>query len=177
MILPEAAGRRLRALLPVVLALLAVGVVIAVVQRRRPASAPVHLSDLKPTTATQGWGKLGLDRSVAGNPAWIGGQRFEKALGTHATSRICYALEARYSRFECAVGMDSETIEHGTSIAFRVLGDERVLYEGPVLSGYHEPVTIRLGIEGIHELCLLVEDGGDGISFDHADWGAPRVFE
>lgn len=177
-IAPEASPRRRERMIAAgLLAALVLAFTTAWILHRRHAGPAVHLSDLQPTTASQDWGQLVRNRSVLGNPAWIGSERFARALGTHANSRICYSLDERYSWFECAVGMDSETIEHGTRIAFKVVGDDRVLHATPVLAGFREPLRIRAGIQGIRELCLVVEDGGDGIDFDHADWGEPRVYE
>jgi hypothetical protein len=50
-----------------------------------------------------------------------------------------------------------------------------VLYDSPVVSGLREPLRVQLDVGGVQELCLLVLDGGDGITGDHADWGGARV--
>jgi hypothetical protein len=137
--------------------------------------APVFLSDLRPTSASQDWGQLGLDRSVAGNGLSIGRARYPKGLGTHANSRVCYALDGQYRAFAAGVGLDSETGRHGGEIVFRVRGDRRLLYESPALSRASEPLPVLLDLRGVKELCLIVAEGGDGIANDHADWGGARL--
>lgn len=133
------------------------------------------LSDLQPISVAQDWGRVGLDRSVDGNRLRIGRARYPKGLGTHANSRICYALRGRYRHFAAGAGADLEAASSDRKIAFRVLGDGRVLYDSPVVSGLREPLRVQLDVGGVQELCLLVLDGGDGITGDHADWGGARV--
>ena len=58
------------------------------------------LDALEPVAVTQGWGTLQRNCSVWGKPLLIGGKRFARGLGTHAPSKIVYALNRQYRRFE-----------------------------------------------------------------------------
>src|SRR5208283_1599701 len=71
-------------------------------------SRRVALSYLMPSESRQGYGTLGIDRSVMGKPLQIGERKFPTGLGTHANSRIVYALEGPCDRFETWVGVDAE---------------------------------------------------------------------
>jgi hypothetical protein len=65
-----------------------------------------YLSDLKPVRAVQGWGQLGVDRSVSGKRLTIGSATFARGLGTHAVSEIVFKIDRQYEFFETYVGVD-----------------------------------------------------------------------
>jgi len=44
------------------------------------------------------------------------------------------------------------------------------LYDSGVVHGGEAPRRVDLDIRGAGEICLLVDDAGDGIAYDHADW-------
>ena len=67
----------------------------------------VFLSDLKTNYVVQGWNSLGLDKSVSGKALEIAGEKFNKGLGTHSISEICYQLDKEYKWFESRIGVDS----------------------------------------------------------------------
>ncbi|MEW6071345.1 MAG: NPCBM/NEW2 domain-containing protein [Planctomycetota bacterium] len=98
---------------------------------RNPAQeAPVtRLSALRPHLAAQGWGRLGVDRSVQESPLRIGERSFAHGLGTHAHSELVYLLGGGYERFRAWVGVDAEVAAYAeASVVFQVRGDGRVLF-------------------------------------------------
>jgi hypothetical protein len=159
----------------IVLAAMVLFILYRVFLAPKPPAPPVYLSDLQPSSASQDWGQLGVNRSVDGKQLAVGSFRFPKGLGTHANSRVCYALHGEYRTFAAEVGVDNESARAGGKVAFQVKGDGRMLYDGPPLSGLRNPVAVRVDVNGVQELCLLVLDGGDGIANDHADWGGARL--
>ncbi len=159
----------------IVLAALAVFILYRVFLAPKPPAPPTYVSDLKPSSAAQDWGQLGVNRSVGGKQLAVGSFRFPKGLGTHANSRVCYALHGEYRAFAAEVGVDNEAARDGGKVVFQVKGDGRTLYAGEPLSGLRNPVPVRVDVSGVQELCLLVLDGGDGINSDHADWGGARL--
>jgi hypothetical protein len=150
---------------------------------KRPPTPPapdVHLSDLKPLVVQNGWGKLGINKSIEGKPLTVGDRRYERGLGCHAKSLLVYKIPAGAKRFVAVVGLDDEKRDDTrSSVAFEVYGDVKEMGEPPVLLA-KTPVlsskTIRswaFNVElnaRLKELRLVVTDAGDGIASDHADW-------
>jgi hypothetical protein len=143
-----------------------------------PPAPEVLLTTLTPATATTGWGKLATDRSVGNKPLTIGGKRFARGLGTHAPSVIRYPLKPEYRRFVAIAGLDDgQRHEQDGSVVFRVriVKEDRSVSESarsPVLTWrkegrWHFDVPIPTGATAIE---LVVDDAGDGIRCDHADW-------
>ena len=128
----------------------------------------VYLSDLKPESAKQGWGKLIFDKSVEEKPLTIANTIFEKGLGTHAHSEIIYRLDNGYSFLEGFIGLDQEVV--AGSIIFQIYGDDEKLYESKILSYFTKPEKFSVSVKGKKKLRLVVTDAGDGSGADHADW-------
>jgi hypothetical protein len=133
-----------------------------------PPEPDVYLSELEPLSAEQGWGELKRDTATEGNKLTIGGEAFEKGLGTHAVSRIEYAVEPRYAAFTAFVGVDGET-PYG-SVTFEVWLDGEKVFETPLLCNGDPPFPVHIDVQGRERLLLVVTDGGDNINYDHADW-------
>jgi hypothetical protein len=76
--------------------------------------------------------------------------------------------------FSATTGVDDE-VEDPASVAFRVLGDGRLLTETPVLRPKDGAVPVRADVTGIRRLTLEVTDGGDDKDSDHADWADATV--
>jgi alpha-galactosidase len=51
-----------------------------------------------------------------------------------------------------------------------VQADGKGLWKSPVMSGLDDPKEIDLDVAGVQRLRLMVQDGGDGNSFDAANW-------
>lgn len=133
-----------------------------------PPEPDVYLSDLEPLSAEQGWGELKRDASTDGNKLTINGEAFEKGLGTHAVSRIEFAIDPQFKAFTAFVGVDGET-PYG-SVAFEVWLDGEKVFETPVLYNEDPPHPVNVDVQGKERLLLVVTDGGDNINYDHADW-------
>ena len=86
-----------------------------------------HLSDLTPYRVNQPYGTLRFDASHRGGPIVIGGKQFERGLGTHAPSEVCYLLDGKYRWFEAWIGVDAAAGNRG-HVQFSVIEgpDERV---------------------------------------------------
>jgi alpha-galactosidase len=132
-----------------------------------PASVPMDSLDV--TKIQQGWGEPHAGKSVEGNALTIAGQKYDGGIGTHAVSLIAVELDASCEAFDAMVGVDDETKQPG-SVEFIVWVDrKRVVTSGLIRSG--EPAKkIHVDLRGAKRMWLRVEDGGDGINYDHADW-------
>lgn len=146
------------------------------------ASGTTYVSDLAPNWFTNGWGGWEQDRSVGENASGdgrvlsIGGVQFAKGLGVHAYSQLDYKLEGNdCTVLTASIGVDDETGGKG-SVVFRIEGDmkdgskNKMLYQSRVLRGGEAALPISVDLTGVRYLRLQVRDGGDGASFDHADW-------
>ena len=135
----------------------------------------IWLSDLDISKTQQGWGSPQKDISVERRPLHIGGQSFERGLGTHADSVLYIELSGGARRFKAMVGVDDEVGTQGT-IEFRVLADGKTIYKSGVIRGGQPANRIDLDVSGVSMLVLVVDSGEDGMNYDHADW-ADAAFE
>lgn len=65
-------------------------------------------------------------------------------------------------------------VEKG-SVVFSITGDGRQLYKSPLIRQSDTPVNVKVNLDGVKKLELIVEDGGDGASGDHALWIDPQI--
>ena len=68
-----------------------------------------RLTDLKWTSASTGWGQVGLNRNIKGQPLRIAGKAVAYGIGAHATSVIRYSLpkDHTYVKFLARGGLDN----------------------------------------------------------------------
>ena len=131
----------------------------------------VYLSDLKPASyeyspylpgLAYSWMADGCvgDGSPAGDDLRLGGATYVKGLGMHSESRITYALDAHYRRFEAVVGLDDRFGQKG-KVRLQVLADGKPRDWGwdKELTARDGPQEVRLDVKGVRELTLVVEYG------------------
>ncbi|AQT68082.1 Alpha-galactosidase [Anaerohalosphaera lusitana] len=127
------------------------------------------LSSLGTNFITTGWGDPQVNKSSDGNTLRIGGKSFEHGLGTHASGKAVVLLAGRGERFRAFVGVDDEGGKRG-SVQFIIKGDDEILFDSDVMHGGDEAREVDVDVSGVDKLFLVVKDGGDGISHDHANW-------
>jgi hypothetical protein len=145
-----------------------------------PPKPSVGIDTLKPVTAKTGWRKVGVNCSCAGRPLRLAGVEYAKGMGVNASSLLVYAIPEGMKRFTAVVGIDDDMKNRKTpSIIFKVYGDVKEMGEPPVLLAESPMLcdkTLRMWAfdtelsERFKEIRLVVEDAGDGIKCDHADW-------
>jgi alpha-galactosidase len=140
------------------------------------SAATVWLDDLNIGATVQGWGDPGKNKSIDGHGLTIGGQKFERGLGTHAESILYIGLNQAAKSFSASVGVDGEISSPVASVEFFVLGDGKPLWQSGVMKAGEPAKHFTVNLTGIKILLLKVGDAGDGISYDHADW-ADAKFE
>jgi hypothetical protein len=133
-------------------------------------------------TATNGWGPVEADRSNGqqasgdGKPLTLDGTVYPKGYGVHAPSELKYSLagtdNAKCVRFKAQIGLDDEVGTQGSAV-FQVWGDAGKLYDSGLMTGASATQSVSVDLRGQSSLRLLVTDGGNGKSFDHADWINP----
>jgi alpha-galactosidase len=137
-------------------------------------SETVWLSSLDLDKMTAGWGKPKNDKSIEGKQLSIGGQKFDKGVGTHANSVMYIDLQGGSRRFSAQVGVDDEVGGNIGSVQFRVYGDEKSLWRSGVMKAGDAARKVSLDVAGIKTLILMVDSAGDGVSYDHADWAEAK---
>lgn len=152
----------------------------------QPEAKSVWLSSLDLSKVQQGWGKAQADRSVQEKPISIAGQKFDRGVGTHADGRIYVDLAGGSRRFSASVGVDDEADKNHASIEFRIYGDNKNLFNSGLMKGGQPAKPVDLDVAGVKTLVLVVTDGGNGVTHDHADWAdakfevtgqAPKIIE
>ena len=152
-----------------------VGFVIASITTGCGQSHTVWLDDLDLTAMTQGNGVAMKNKSVDGKTLTIGGQTFERGVGTHSVSEIAIQLDGKAVSFTAQVGLDDEIIEHKTSAEFIVIGDGARLWTSGIVKAGDAPKLCSVSLDGVKRLELIVADGGDGPYYDHADWADAKI--
>ncbi len=132
----------------------------------------VFLDALEPVSASQGWGKLEKNTSVWGKPMVIAGKSYLRGIGTHAPSKIVYALDGKYRRFQASAGADNAT---APTITFEVRIDGRKCWESGLMKREDAAESLDLDVTNAKTLELVVGDGGNGIGANHADWADARL--
>ncbi|WP_208869851.1 NPCBM/NEW2 domain-containing protein [Streptomyces lydicus] len=141
-----------------------------------PPAGTTYAADLPWLTAANGWGPVERNTSVGesgagdGRPMSIGGTAFTRGLGVHAPSEVGFYTGGRCSAFSARVGIDDEAGDRG-SVRFEVWADGRLVTSTGTLTGTDAPTALSVPVAGAETVRLVVTDGGDGIDYDHADWG------
>jgi len=125
---------------------------------------------------SQEFGNPGRNRSVGGNSLTIGGQTFERGLGTHANSALYINLKQAVQTFSASVGVDGEITNANASVEFFVVGDGKTLWQSGVMKAGEPAKALSVTLTGMTNLVLKVGDAHDGNFNDHADW-ADAKFE
>ena len=145
-----------------------------------PTSSTAYLSDLNWRTVANGWGSAEKDLSNGENAAGdghaisINGIKYTKGIGVHAAADIRYTMSGACSAFTSDFGVDDESRPKG-SVIFQVWADGVKLYDSGLVTGAGAAKSLNVSVAGKNELQLVVTDGGDGISNDHADWANARL--
>jgi alpha-galactosidase len=139
------------------------------------AAQTVWLTSLDLSKMRQGYGKPQIDRSIREQPLSIGGQKFERGVGTHASSTLWINLAGGSEKFLASAGVDDAAGSPTASVTFKIVGDGKTLWQSGVMKPGQAPKPVAVDLEGVKTLLLLVGDAGDGIGFDHADWADARL--
>jgi alpha-galactosidase len=135
----------------------------------------VPLSSLDLSYMVQGKYSPQADASVTGKQMSVAGRIYSRGVGTHSVSRIDIDLKRRGIRFTAFTGVDDAAGGKGGSVIFKVSGDGKELWQSGLMQSSDSAKHLDIDLKGIRTLSLIVEDGGNGISSDYADW-ADAVF-
>ena len=127
----------------------------------------------------QQWGDFGWNTAAAaaggtGSPLRIGSRTYVRGLGHHANGEIVVPLNGRFVEFRSLVGVQWQGGDRG-SVVFRVLVDDRVVFESDPMTDSDPERAIQVPLAGARELRLVAADAGDGIACDMANWAESRL--
>ena len=158
------------------------------------------LTDFTILRNTCGWGETHVNSNLEGGKLRIDGKEYSKGFATHANSILIFDLPENVIGIKGIAGIDNTGTDQGSksSIEFMICDyDPTIRHEytdewtgGNVLleidptkqlatSGYvsrksANPVSeLSADITGAEKLYLVVTNGGDNLSYDHADWANP----
>jgi hypothetical protein len=139
-----------------------------------------YVGDLTWKSATNGFGPAERNMSngergtADGRTIRIGGASYPKGLGVHANSDVRFNIGGNCSTFRSFIGIDDEVNGYG-SVVFQVYADGVKIYESPVMTGGSANREVNVSVAGKNELRLVVDEAGDNIHSDHADWANARL--
>lgn len=124
----------------------------------------------------QGWGTVGLSRSIIGEPLCLAGKEYGWGLGTHADSQIVLRGDKPIKTFRAWVGIDKN--KHSTSglaeLVFSVWTDGKMLAESHPLTVKSSPELMEVPLHGATTFTLQVKTRNT-IGLAHADWAEAQV--
>ena len=134
-------------------------------------SAPSALSGISTDLllGTQTYGAPAANRSVSGGALAIGGIRYPRGIGTHATSEIPVSIPAGATAFSGACGMDTGS-EGAGKARFRILSGSAVLWTSPVLKTGGKAVAFKVSLPAGATRLYLQVNALENNHYDHADW-------
>jgi alpha-galactosidase len=112
-----------------------------------------------------------------GKPLRLGSVKHTRGLFCHAPSRVHVRLPAPGRTFTALVGVDTNEQTSGGrgSVAFHVRVGGKEAFRSGVLREGMPAVPVTVNVAGRREFVLEVDDGGDGIACDQADWAEAKV--
>jgi alpha-galactosidase len=115
--------------------------------------------------------------SRGGKPLNVAGTQFTRGLYCHAASHLEITFPARVMHFTAKIGVDSneQTKPGKGSVVFFVAAGGKALFTSPMMREGMKPRDVDLDLPGAESLTLIVQDGGDGIACDQADWADAKV--
>ncbi|MBN2514049.1 MAG: alpha-galactosidase [Sedimentisphaerales bacterium] len=129
----------------------------------------IRLSAMDLSFMETGWGQAQADRSVDRNPLTIAGTQYSHGVGTHAESSYTIAVNGA-TRFTAKVGVDDEVRGNPASVEFVIVVDGRDTFRSGIMKPGMAAKQVDIALAGAKTMELKVTDGGDGVSYDHADW-------
>jgi hypothetical protein len=114
------------------------------------------------------------DRNVYGRAFHLGGQSFDRGIGTQSRTILAYEIEPGDRRFQALVGTDERAGPLG-SVVFKVMTDGNERFKSPALTTADTPRAIDIDLSGAKYLILITEYGDRGDVRDLADWVEARI--
>jgi alpha-galactosidase len=112
-------------------------------------SKSVALTSIPWKTASAGWGKTTVNKSVSGGPLVVADKTYPEGIGTHANSIIEYDLPAGYTKLTTTVGLDKAAAGQNTGGTVQFLVFTKSPYQAAPLDSVAVKVNLaELGFTG-----------------------------
>ena len=118
-------------------------------------------------------GRTRINRSAQNKPMSIAGQSFTNGLGTRASSQLILDLQGKSQSFSAKVGVDDGAGSGNGSVAFKVVGDNKTLWQSPVMHAGDAAREINVPLKRVKQL-TLISDSNNGEK-DDADWVDAKI--
>lgn len=131
--------------------------------------------------ASTGWQVLAdtdlplRDWSFTWEPMVVAGETLTRGISVYPLSEIVYDLNGSALAFRARIGVTDDSKKRAGSVRFYAYGDEFLLYESVVVRAGERAREVEVNVQGLAELRLVVDDGGDGPMGDYALWGEPLL--
>ena len=139
------------------------------------AAGVFFLDELDPAGIEQGHGVARIGCCVDGEPILMGGKVYAKGIGTHSVGLIEMNMDGKADEFSAVVGGSDRMMGKYCGFEFIVQGDGKPLWSSGVMTSDSPPQSVSVKLAGVKKLMLRVEDGGNGISNDHANWADASI--
>ena len=136
---------------------------------RAQGTKEVWLDELDLSYCIQDWGQPRANLSVLDTPLTVCGVVYGRGVGTHSISRLLFELGGDAESVSGAVGADDKNLFAGKH-QYKIIGDRKELWKSGVMKKGDAPRPFDVDLSGVDKVLLLVEECGDGIMYDHADW-------
>jgi alpha-galactosidase len=113
------------------------------------------------------------NKSGDGTPMAINGKAFERGIGTMPYSSFLIDCHGTCKNFSAFVG--SPRFNNGGTIVFEVYGDEKLLWQSPVLKDGEDAFEANVDVTGVKILEMVVSDANDGAFSDRANWADAKL--
>jgi hypothetical protein len=135
---------------------------------RKLADEPRYQSYIGPTRPFR------VDRAVDGQPIRLGGETYDRGIGTQSRTLLAYRIEPGDRRFQALIGVDERAGPLG-SVVFRVFVDRQERFKSTPLTERDPPQPLDIDLAGGKILILATEFGDRGNVRDLADWAEARI--
>lgn len=102
-----------------------------------------------------------VDRGPGGGAIVVGGHWFRRGFVLFPHTRMTFAIDGRFDLLEVVVGFEERAGPTANAV-FRVLGDDRVLYDSGSVARDAEPASLRIPVTDVQRLSIEA-DFGEGL--------------
>jgi len=115
-----------------------------------------------------------VNQSVTNKTLRLAGKTYAYGIGANATSKIRVELICPAKRLRADIGVDRNADWQGASVRFHVVAAGKEVFVSDILRpGSLQSIDVPL--DGAMSVDLIIDDGGDGRSWDQANWCDPRI--
>jgi alpha-galactosidase len=99
----------------------------------------------------------------------VGGAKYERGIGTRATTTLWFELDGKAGRFSASVGVDDAAGVPEAAIRVQLIGDGRRLWDSQVMKRGTPAKRMEVSLAGVRALLLTVNHAGENHAQNLAD--------